>query len=67
MNAIVSLLLSRIVGAAVVGGAAAVPAISAGEATAIPATIEEAVIQLIMALAGIGIFYARSKLLPAGK
>lgn len=67
MNAIASILLSRVVGALALGGAAAVPAISAGEPAAIPATIEEAVIQLIMAVAGIGIFYARTKLPPAGK
>lgn len=62
MNAIVSLLLSRIVGAAVIGGAAAVPSISAGEPAAIPATVEELVVQIIMAVAGIGVFYARRKL-----
>lgn len=67
MNAIVSLLLSRIVGAAVIGGAAAVPTISAGEPTVIPATLEELAVQLIMAVAGIGVFYARQKFAPKGK
>lgn len=67
MNAIISLLLSRIVGAAVIGGAAAVPSISAGEPAAIPATVEELVVQIIMAVAGIGVFYARRKLSTVGK
>lgn len=62
MNPIVSILLSRIVGALVIGGAAAVPTVSSGEPTAIPATLEELVVQIIMAVAGIGVFYARRKL-----
>jgi len=32
------------------------------EPAAIPATLEELVVQIIMAVAGIGVFYARRKL-----
>lgn len=66
MNAIVSLLLSRIVGAAVIGGAAAVPSVASGQPAALPSSLDELVVQLIMAVAGIGIFYARRKLGATG-
>lgn len=65
MNPIVSVILSRVVAGALGIGAAAVPTVASGEPTAIPATLEELAVQLIMAVAGIAVFYARKKLQKA--
>lgn len=62
MNPFLGLLLSRVVGALAIGGAVAVPSVANGQPVAIPLTWEEAVIQVVLGLVGLGIFYARQRL-----
>lgn len=61
MNPLVTTILARVVAGLAASGAAAVPTISNGEPTAIPATMEEAVIQALLAIIAVGVVYLRKK------
>ena len=61
MNPVVTTILTRVVAGLAVSGAAAVPTISSGEPTAIPATMEEAIVQVLLALIAVGVVYLKKK------
>lgn len=61
MHALIPIILSRIVAGIIAGGAAAVPTIAQGEPAAVPASLEELIIQAIMAVSAAAIFYFRQR------